>query len=158
MRASRNPLLLFRFVVSFLLRLGAEQIAALIQESVAVAHETGALATKDLQRVVVDTTVQPKAIAHPNKFRVWISGQVRRVTATIRREMKRRSAVEPVIGHLKADHRMDRNFLKGYAGDRANALLAAAGYNFRLLLRWLTELLRALFRLLVPSRTTAQSP
>lgn len=55
---------------------------------------------------------------HPYKFRVWISGQVRRVTAPIRREMKRRAAVEPVIGHLKAGHRMDRNYLKGRPFDR----------------------------------------
>jgi IS5 family transposase len=83
---------------------------------------------------------------HPHKFRVWISGQVRRVTAAIHREMKRRAAVEPVIGHIKAEHRMDRNYLKGRDGDRINAVLAAAGYNFGLLLRWLAELLRALIR------------
>jgi len=82
---------------------------------------------------------------HPNKFRVWISGQVRRTTAAIRREMKRRAAVEPVIGHVKAEHRMDRNYLKGRDGDRINAVLAAAGYNFSLLLRWLAALLRVLF-------------
>lgn len=81
---------------------------------------------------------------HPNRFKVWISGQVRRTTKAIRREMKRRAAVEPVIGHLKAEHRMDRNYLKGRDGDRANAVLAAAGYNFSLLLRWLARLLRAL--------------
>jgi len=86
--------------------------------------------------------------SHPQKFRVWISGQARRVTAAIRREMKRRAAVEPVIGHLKAEHRMDRNHLKGYEGDRINAVLAAAGYNFGLLLRWLAALLRALFQAL----------
>ena len=86
--------------------------------------------------------------SHPLKFRVWISGQARRVTAAIRREMKRRAAVEPVIGHLKAEHRMDRNYLKGYEGDRINAVLAAAGYNFALLLRWLAALLRALIRAL----------
>jgi IS5 family transposase len=57
--------------------------------------------------------------------------------------MKRRAAVEPVIGHLKAEHRMDRNYLKGPQGDRINAVLAAAGYNFSLLLRWLAEVLRA---------------
>jgi len=85
---------------------------------------------------------------HPEKFRVWISGQVRRVTKAIRREMKRRAAVEPVIGHVKADHRMDRNYLKGRHGDRANAVLAAAGYNFRLLRRWLAELLCAFFQIL----------
>jgi transposase, IS5 family len=80
---------------------------------------------------------------YPNRFRVWISCQVRRVTKAIRREMRRRAAIEPVIGHIKSDHRMDRNYLKGRDGDRANAVLAAAGYNFRLLLRWLKKLLRA---------------
>jgi len=78
---------------------------------------------------------------HAHKFRVWVSGQVRRVTKAIRREMKRRAAVEPVIGHLKAEHRMDRNHLKGRDGDRINAVLAAAGYNFRLIIRWLRLLL-----------------
>ena len=46
-------------------RLGEEQIAALLQESLSVAHRTGAIESKDLERVVVDTTVQEKAIAHP---------------------------------------------------------------------------------------------
>lgn len=62
--------------------------------------------------------------------------------------MKRRAAVEPVIGHLKAEHRMGRNYLKGRDGDLANAVLAAAGYNFTLLLHWLRRLLRALFQAL----------
>ena len=90
--------------------------------------------------------------SYPNKFRVWISGQVRRVTTAIRREMKRRAAVEPVIGHIKAEHRMDRNYLKGRDGDRINAVLAAAGYNFSLLLRWLAELLHALIAMLDGAR------
>jgi IS5 family transposase len=90
---------------------------------------------------------------HPHKFRIWISGQVRRTTAAIKREMKRRAAIEPVIGHVKAEHRMDRNYLKGREGDRINAILAAAGYNFSLLLRWLAELLRALIRLLTDRRS-----
>jgi transposase, IS5 family len=81
---------------------------------------------------------------YPNRFKVWISGQVRRVTKAIRREMRRRAAIEPVIGHLKEDHRMGRNYLTGRPGDRINAVLAAAGYNFSLLLRWFEELLRVL--------------
>ena len=81
---------------------------------------------------------------YPNQFKVWISGQVRRVTKAIRREMRRRAAIEPVIGHLKEDHRMGRNYLTGRDGDRINAVLAAAGYNFSLLLRWFEELLRVL--------------
>jgi Transposase domain (DUF772) len=51
-------------------RLGEEQLAALIQESLSVAHKTGALETKDLERAVVDTTVQPKAVAHPRDARL----------------------------------------------------------------------------------------
>jgi IS5 family transposase len=51
-------------------RLGEERLAALIQESLAVAAKTGALATKDLERVAVDTTVQPKAVAHPTDARL----------------------------------------------------------------------------------------
>ena len=83
-------------------------------------------------------------------------GQVRRVTRPIRRERKRRAAVEPVIGHVKAEHRMGRNYLKGRDGDRANAVLAAAGYNFSLLLRWLARLLRALLRALLAARPSPQ--
>jgi hypothetical protein len=94
---------------------------------------------------------------HAEKFRVWISGQVRRVTAPIRREMRRRAAVEPFIGHVKAEHRMGRNYLKGRDGDRINAVLAAAGYNFGLLLRWLERLLHALIRLLLAASAPAQN-
>ena len=64
---------------------------------------------------------------YPHRFRVWISGQVRRVTASIRREMKRHAAIEPVIGHLKAEHRMGRNYLAHRSGDAANTVLAAVG-------------------------------
>lgn len=60
--------------------------------------------------------------------------------------MKRRAAVEPVIGHVKAELSMDRNYLKGRFGDRINAVLAAAGYNFSRLLRWLAELSRVIIR------------
>jgi hypothetical protein len=59
-----------------------------------------------------------------------------------------------VIGHVKIDHRMDRNYLKGREGDRANAILVAAGYNFRLLIRWLPEL----FVCLVPGTHLQLSP
>lgn len=85
---------------------------------------------------------------YPDRFKVWISGQVRRVTKAIRREMRRRAAVEPVIGHLKDGHRMRRNHLKGRERDRINAVLAAAGYNFSLLLRCFSRLLRALLLIL----------
>jgi IS5 family transposase len=55
--------------------------------------------------------------------------------------LRRRSAVEPVIGHLKSEHRMGRNYLWSRQGDAINAVLAAAGYNFRRQIRWLKLLL-----------------
>ena len=51
------------------------------------------------------------------------------------RWLRRRSAIEPVIGHLKSDNRMERNHLLGRDGDRINAILAACGFNLRKLLR-----------------------
>lgn len=69
------------------------------------------------------------------KLYTYKSGQ-KRVSPAIKKEMKRRSAIEPVIGHIKNDGRLGRNYLKGKSGDVINARLAAVGYNFRLLLKW----------------------
>ncbi len=60
----------------------------------------------------------------------------KRATQALRRMLKRRTAIEPTIGHLKSDNRMNRNYLTGQEGDKINALLNAAGYNLRKLLRW----------------------
>lgn len=60
----------------------------------------------------------------------------KRATRAVRRMLKRRAAIEPTIGHLKSGNRLDRNYLTGQEGDRINALLSAAGYNLRKLLRW----------------------
>ncbi len=64
--------------------------------------------------------------------------------------MRRRSAVEPVIGHLKDEHRMARNYLAHRSGDLNNAILAAAGYNFRRLVKWLRILLCLILMTLFP--------
>lgn len=58
--------------------------------------------------------------SHSRSFRKWLN---------------RRSAIEPAIGHLKSDNRLERNYLKGKDGDRMNAMFAASGYNLRKLLR-----------------------
>jgi len=68
---------------------------------------------------------------------VWIAGTKRGVTAAIKRKLKRRNAIEPVIGHLKADGRLARNVLKGTLGDAINALLCGAGHNLRKILNQL---------------------
>ena len=72
---------------------------------------------------------------HTDFFKVWISGSKRGVTKAIERKLKRRNAVEPVIGHMKSDGRLARNFLKGIEGDAMNALLCGAGHNLRKILK-----------------------
>jgi transposase, IS5 family len=66
--------------------------------------------------------------------KVWIAGAKRGVTSRIKSKLKRRNAIEPVIGHMKADGRLGRNFLKGQLGDEMNAILCAAGHNLRKIL------------------------
>lgn len=88
----------------------------------------------------------------PRPFQVYTAGQKRGVTPEIKRAFKRRAAVEPVIGHLKEHHRMGRNHLAHRAGDASNAVLAAAGYNFRRLLAWFAVFLRLLLESLRPQQ------
>ena len=56
--------------------------------------------------------------------------------------MLRRSAIEPAISHLKHEHSLNSNRLKGMLGDCMNALLSAAGMNFHKLLRCIAAFLR----------------
>jgi IS5 family transposase len=62
-------------------------------------------------------------------------GKAKSLTPQEWKLLKRRQAIEPIIGHLKDDHRMDRCHLKGAQGDRLHAVLCAAGYKIRWLLR-----------------------
>jgi transposase, IS5 family len=100
-----------------------------------------ALVGNTIARILADKGYRGHNAPPDYKFRVFISGQKRGVTPQIKRELRRRSAVEPVIGHLKAEHRMGRNYLWFRCGDANNAVLAAVGYNFRRLIRWLRILL-----------------
>jgi IS5 family transposase len=73
-------------------------------------------------------------------------GKFKSLTKPQRRWLKRRQAVEPAIGHLKSDNRMDRCWLKGSLGDALHAVLCAAGYNLRWLMRAMLRLgLKAVF-------------
>jgi IS5 family transposase len=107
-----------------------------------VIPEMEALIGNIIERLLADKGYRGHNAPPDYKFRVFTSGQKRRVTPKIKRELRRRSAIEPVIGHLKAEHRMGRNYLWHREGDAINAVLAAVGYNFRRLLRWLQLLLR----------------
>jgi transposase, IS5 family len=96
-----------------------------------------ALTGAGIKRVLADAGYKGHNAPLAHKFHVFTTGQKRGITPQIKRQMKRRAAVEPVIGHIKNEHRMNRNYLAHNHGDAANAILAAAGYNFSLLLKWL---------------------
>ena len=72
---------------------------------------------------------------------VLISGRKRGMTPQMEKELKRRSAIEPVIGHMKTDGKLGRNYLMSELGDRINALLCGAGLNIRIILKRLREML-----------------
>ena len=114
-----------------------------------------ALVGNTLDRILTDKGYRGHNAPPDHKFRVFISGQKRGVTPKIKRQLRRRAAVEPVIGHLKAEHRMDRNYLWYRRGDAANAVLAAVGYNFRRLIRWLRLLLCQILITLMATRQSA---
>ena len=114
-----------------------------------VIPEMEALIGNVIERLLADKGYRGHNAPPDYKFRVFTSGQKRRVTPKIKRELRRRSAIEPVIGHLKSEHRMGRNYLGHREGDAINAVLAAVGYNFRRLIRWLSLLLSQILDQLV---------
>ena len=92
-----------------------------------------------IERAYVDNGYRGHDTANPR--RVFISGQKRGVFGVIKRELRRRSAIEAVIGHMKTDGHLGRCYLKGRHGDAANVILTAVGHNLRLVLAWLRALL-----------------
>ncbi len=95
-----------------------------------------------VRRVIVDRGYRGHKIKEPQ---VLISGRRRGMTPQMKKELKRRSAVEPVIGHMKTDGKLGRNYLLGELGDKINALLCGAGHNIRLILKKLRAKLLLLF-------------
>lgn len=69
----------------------------------------------------------------------------RGITARLKRDIRRRSAIEPTIGHMKNDGRLRKNWLKGTAGDAFHAILCGCGHNLRMILRKLRLLLTLFF-------------
>ena len=79
--------------------------------------------------------------------KVHIVGRSRRnLSRTQRKWFNRRSVIEADIGHLKNDHRLDRNYLKGKSGDQVNAVLSACGYNLRTIYRRIASIFFVLYK------------
>ncbi|MGF6292815.1 IS5 family transposase [Paraburkholderia youngii] len=179
-------------------RLGEAGVEELLAETIEAAKRAGVIRASSAKRVIVDTTVMQKAIAHPTDSRLLercrehlvkaaarhglklrqnynreaprLARQIGRyahakqykrmkkalrtlrsrvglrrgITHGLRAMSRRRSAIEPAIGHMKADGKLDRNWLKGALGDAMHAVLCGAGHNLRMILRTL-RLFYALF-------------
>lgn len=104
------------------------------------------LTGKVIQRCYVDRGYRGHGIKDTD---VIISGRKRGMTPQMKKEMKRRNAIEPIIGHMKSDGKLDRNYLTGVLGDQINVLLCGAGHNIRIILRKLREVLSFLLRIYV---------
>jgi IS5 family transposase len=103
---------------------------------------TQRLTGRSIERAYVDKGYRGHKLE--GACRVFISGQKRGVFGTIKRELRRRSAIEAAIGHRKTDGHLGRCYLEGTAGDAANVILSAVGHNLRRVLAWLRMLLRLL--------------
>jgi len=77
-----------------------------------------------------------------NHTKIFISGQRRGLTKSLKKQLKRRSAIEPMIGHMKQEGKLGLCRLKGIVGDQINALLTGVGHNLRLVLNHIRKLLK----------------
>jgi IS5 family transposase len=75
-----------------------------------------------------------------NHTKIFISGQKKGITKSLKKQLKRRSAIEPMIGHMKQEGKLGLCRLKGIIGDQINALLTGVGHNLRLILNHIRKL------------------
>ena len=97
-------------------------------------------------RAYVDKGYRGHGLTSPD---IHVTQSKAKRTPTIRRELRRRSAIEPIIGHTKSDGLLERNHLVGAHGDAINAILVGAGHNIRLLLAWLRSVLSLILAFIV---------
>ena len=128
-----------------------------LEQATILTEDTGAKP----KQVVVDLGFRGVDADNPG-VQIIHRGKLKSLTTQQRHWLKRRQAVEPAIGHLKHDNGMDRCWLQGQTGDALHAVLCAAGYNIRWLLRAITRLglrglLLRLFTLLARPAATPQT-
>jgi IS5 family transposase len=109
----------------------------------------GATLKPALEQVSQLTGVEPKQALvdqgfrgsehHPHGVTVLIARFTAQVSATVKKLFKRRSAIEPIIGHAQSDHGLTRNYLRGTHGDKINAVLVGCGFNLAKLLRFFAQ-------------------
>lgn len=89
---------------------------------------------------------------------MYLAGQRRGITRILRKKLKRRNAIESIIGHMKSERQLGRNYLEGRLGDAINALLAGAGQNLLMILKKRRLLLAWIIKVLLPSVTMILKP
>ena len=110
-------------------------LSAQLEQTTNLLQDTG----RSPQQVIVDLGYRGVDGDNPG-VQIIHRGKFNSLSEHERRLLKRRQAIEPLIGHTKADHRMDRCWLQGAVADALHALSCAAGYNIRWLLRAITRL------------------
>jgi IS5 family transposase len=100
-------------------------------------HRAEVIAQTSIEQAFVDKGYKGHGITDKQ---VYISGQKRGMTRILKKHLKRRSAIEPHIGHMKSEGKLKRNYLKGMLGDTLNALLCAIGHNMRMIWREIRSL------------------
>jgi len=118
-------------------------------------EQVGILNDRQPKVVIVDKGYQGVEVPNTQILR---SGQRRGVTRTLRKMIKRRSAIEPTIGHMKMDGRLGRNPLTGALGDALHAVLCGAGHNIRLLLKKLRLLFAQIWQQLIAALFAQTQP
>ncbi|AOJ73577.1 hypothetical protein WS83_02820 [Burkholderia sp. MSMB2042] len=96
-----------------------------------------------LEQAAILSDVQPEIAVVDRGYKgvavdgvqVYHPGLRRGITRGLRAMIRRRRAIEPAIGHMKADGKLDRNWFKGALGDAIHAVLCGAGHNLRMILR-----------------------
>ena len=129
-------------------------------------HSNGHTLREALEQVEILAGTRPRRAFVDRGYRghgvqdtaVFVSGQRRGMTSALKRDLRRRSAIEPTIGHMKTDGRLARSPLKGTAGDALHAVLCGCGHNIRLILAHLrafvAEILRRILRAIAAQTPT----
>ena len=110
-------------------------LSAQLEQTTNLLQDTG----RAPKQVIVDLGYRGVDADNPG-VQIIHRGKYKSLTEHEKRLLKRRQAIEPLIGHTKADHRMERCWLQGAVGDALHALCCAAGYNIRWLLRAIARL------------------
>lgn len=120
-----------------------------------IIEATETLTSCAVERAYVDKGYRGRNTDRPR--RVFISGQKRGVFGVIERELRRRSAIEPIIGHMKSDCHLGRCHPKGRESDASNVILTAVGHNLRRVIAWLRDLLTSILIILWQAGVRSQA-